>query len=376
MTLKTPPRPPREAREILDPLAHRADELGITLYAVGGCVRDWLLGRATHDLDLVCESDPKPLAAECARLQGGAVESFGQFGTLRVLSEGAMRVDFATSRREQYPEPASLPVVAPAPIEEDLKRRDFTVNALALALNGPRAGRLLDPFGGAADLAAGKLRLLHDASLRDDPTRVFRAARYACRLSLKPDADLARQAAAALGSGHASRLSPHRLTQELLRLLGEAEVACPLRLLKGWGYLALWHPRLKAPPAELRGVEERLGAMAVALDGQGPDFLNKLALDRRISGDLHELLKLVQEKKAAKDEIPAAARSVLKALQPDLPTAALKPLLLTGQDLKTLGLPPGPRYKELLDEAAGLQWKGKLTTRTQAVSWLKAKARA
>lgn len=362
---------------MLDPLSRLADARGLSLYAVGGCVRDWTLGRPTYDLDLVCEGDPRPLAEECARRAGGTIEAFGQFGTLRVLSKGRLRFDFATSRREAYPEPAALPVVeTPAPIEQDLRRRDFTVNAMALALNGPRAGAVLDPFGGAGDLAAGRLRLLHAESLRDDPTRVFRAARYAARLSLTPDADFKRQAAAALSAGHADRLSPHRLTQELLRLLGEAEPAAALSLLKKWGYLRFWHAALKAPPAALQGVEERLGAMALALGADGAAFLSKLVLDRRLSGDLHELLKLVAERRAAKDDVPAAARRVLKVLQPKLPAAALKPLLLSGQDIMALGLKPGPRFKELLDEAASLQWKGALSTRPQALKWLKMKLAA
>lgn len=375
MSLK-PPRPPKAARALLDPLSHLAEGLGVSIYAVGGCVRDWMLGRVTYDIDIVCEGDPSPLARECARRLDGTVEEFGQFGTLRVLSPSKLRFDFATARREKYPEPASLPVVStPAPLREDLSRRDFTVNAMALGLTGPDAGRVLDPFGGKADLEAGRLRLLHGQSLRDDPTRAFRAARYACRLSLTPDADLERQAAEALTEGHAARLSPHRLTQELLRLLAEPELSCPLKLLRRWGYLALWEPRLKAPPAELTQPEERLAAMALSLDGDGASFLNRLVLDRRLSGDLHELLKLSSEKKAAKDEPPVAARRALLALHPKLPAVALKPLLLRGEDLKALGLPPGPRYKEILDEAAALQWRGKLTTRARALAWLKSRAK-
>ena len=366
---------PSAARALLSALARRADALGLPLYAVGGCVRDWLLGRAPFDLDLVCEGDPKPLARDCARRLGGAVEAFGQFGTLRVLSRGRLRVDFATSRRERYPEPAGLPVVSPAPFADDLKRRDFTVNAMALALTGPKSGQLIDPFGGAADLKARRLRLLHGQSLRDDPTRAFRAARYACRLALKPDADLERQVADALAAGHAGRLSPHRLTQELLRLLAEPELSCPLRLLKRWGYLAFWHPRLKAPPAALRGGEERLGAMALQLSAEGPAFINRLQLDRRFSGELQELLKLAAQRGAAKGAISAAAKRALRAVFPKLAASALKPLFVAGEDLKVLGLPPGPRYREILDEAAALQWRGRLSTRAQALRWLRAKAR-
>ena len=328
-------RAPKAARELLEPLARRAEALGLPLFVVGGCVRDWLRGAKTYDLDLVAVGDPAPLAVEAARLLGGTAESFGQFGTFRVLSPSRFRVDLATARREEYPKPASLPVVTtPAPIEEDLKRRDFTVNAMALALTGSKAGQILDPFGGAEDLAAGRLRLLHAQSLSDDPTRAFRAARYAVRLKLSPDA------------------------------------AGPLALLERWGYLSLFGGPLPAPPPALRGVEERLGAMTLLLNEDAPGFLGRLALDRRLSGDLHELLRLIAEERAPRDEVPAAARAVLRALRPDLPASALKPLFVSGEDLKALGLKPGPAFKNILDDLAALQWLGKITTRRQALTHL------
>lgn len=361
---------PADARRRLEPLARRADGLGLPLFAVGGCVRDWLRGRKTYDLDLTCEGDPAPLARLAAEQLGGTVEAFGRFGTLRVLSPEKFRFDFATTRRETYPEPAALPVVQkPAPIEKDLERRDFTVNAMALKLNGADAGRLVDPFGGVRDLKAGRLRLLHDQSLRDDPTRAFRAARYACRLSLAPDADLERQVRAALEAGHAARLSPHRVTQELLRVLGEPDPACPLSLLERWGYASLYGAGLPAPPKRLKGVEERLGAIALALGKGGPNFINRLVLDRKLSGDLHELMKLVSEGRVARDEMPAAAKTALKAVMPKLPASAYKPLMLAGEDLKALGMTPGPAFKGILDEAAARQWRGELKTRAQALAW-------
>jgi tRNA nucleotidyltransferase (CCA-adding enzyme) len=363
-------RPPKAAQALIEPLARRADALGLKLFVVGGCVRDWMRGRPTNDIDLVCESDPAALAAEAAKLLGGEAEAFGQFGTYRVKSASKLRVDLATARRETYPQPAALPVVAtPAPIEEDLRRRDFTVNAMALALNGPRAGELLDPFGGAADLDAGRLRLLHDQSLRDDPTRAFRAARYASRLKLSPDADLERQVRGALEAGHAARLSPHRLTQELLRVLDEPEAAGPLSLLEKWGYLSLFGARLPLPDQRLKGAEERLAGMVVELGlPAGHKLIERLALTRRLADDLFELLRLLDEKRAPRDEVPSHVRRVLAVLRPKLPKSALRPLVITGQDLKELGLQPGPAFKGILDQVAALQWEGKVTTRRQALA--------
>lgn len=365
-------RVPAAARRLLEPLARRARAEGLALYAVGGCVRDWLRGGSTNDYDLVCDRDPAPLLAWCRRAAGGRAEAFGQFGTFRVVGAGRppLRIDLAVARRERYPAPASLPVVAPAAsIEEDLGRRDFTVNAMALAFNGPRRGELIDPFGGRADLRAKRLRLLHASSLRDDPTRAFRAARYACRLGLRPDADLLRQCREAMAAGHAARLSPHRLTQELLRLLAERETRCPLAYLERWGYLALFGVRPPSPPRELRGVEERLCAMVLALGSRGKAFVDRLALERRLSGDLHELLRLTEEKRAARERLPIHVLRALRALRPGLPACALRPLFLNGSDLEALGLVPGPGFRRVLERAAALQWRGTLRRRSEALAW-------
>jgi tRNA nucleotidyltransferase (CCA-adding enzyme) len=142
----TGPRIPAQALTLLRPLARAARREGLPLYAVGGCVRDWLLGRAdVKDLDLVTEGDPAGLARLCARSLGGRAEAFGAFKTLRVMGKD-WRVDLAASRQEVYPEPACLPKVKPAPLARDLFRRDFTINAMAVRLRPEGAGELVDPY--------------------------------------------------------------------------------------------------------------------------------------------------------------------------------------------------------------------------------------
>ena len=153
---------PVAAAKILRPLAEEARVRGTPLYAVGGPVRDWLMHRPNFDLDLTVAGDPDPVAAVAARLLGGTVDIFGRFGTRRIVSKGKFRVDIATTRAESYPEPACLPVVDSlrVPIERDLFRRDFTINALAVRLDDGSLS-VTDPYGGARDMKDRILRVLH-----------------------------------------------------------------------------------------------------------------------------------------------------------------------------------------------------------------------
>ena len=199
------------------------------VYLVGGAVRDLLLGRGRADIDLVVEGDAAALAARL----GAEHVSHERFATAKVRLDGH-EVDIASARSESYPHPGALPVVAPAAdIEADLGRRDFTINAMAIPLRG--APEPIDPHGGAADVEAGLLRVLHRRSFLDDPTRALRAARYAARFgfALEPEtAELVR--ATDLGT-----VSQARREAELLRLASEATGPRGFELLAEWGLLDL-----------------------------------------------------------------------------------------------------------------------------------------
>jgi tRNA nucleotidyltransferase (CCA-adding enzyme) len=199
------------------------------VYLVGGAVRDLLLGRPGADLDLMVEGDARALAAQL----GGANSEHERFGTVEVEVEGH-EVDIVGARTETYPEPGALPVVTPAEsIEEDLARRDFTINAMAIPLQGEV--RLIDPHGGRADLGQGRLRVLHDRSFVDDPTRAIRAARYASRfgLGLEPRTEeLLRQA-------DLTTVSADRRRTELERLAAEENACDGFELLADWGVIDL-----------------------------------------------------------------------------------------------------------------------------------------
>ncbi len=364
-------RIPPSAWKALRPLAAEASRLGLALYVVGGAVRDWLKGLEADDLDLASEGDPSPIAGLCARLEGARAQAFDQFGTSMIRGR-RFRFDFARTRREVYERPAALPRVSPASIREDLFRRDFTINAAALRLSPSGAGELIDPCGGLRDLRARLLRVLHPASFRDDPTRVFRAARYLCRLRLRPAPGTLAMARAALREGHAALLSRHRLAQELLRVLEEREPSRPLRLLRRWGYLQLLHPRLGLPRAWAKTPEERLGLLALSLGEEGSAFLRSLPLERGLSSQILEALRLAGARASPRaTPFPLAAR-LLSLAFPRLPRQATCPLMIGGRDIEALGIPPGKDYRRILESAARAQWEGRFGSRPRALAWLRA----
>src|SRR3954447_10430159 len=153
-------------------------------WLVGGAVRDLLLGAASVDLDVAIEGDAREVARELAARLGGEAVEHERFGTATVRAD-ALTVDLASPRRESYAHPGALPEVEPAPLDEDLARRDFTVNAMAAALDSERLGELRDPHGGRGDLEAGVIRVLHPKSFIDDPTRLLRAVRYEARFGFR-----------------------------------------------------------------------------------------------------------------------------------------------------------------------------------------------
>jgi tRNA nucleotidyltransferase (CCA-adding enzyme) len=230
--LKLTPNPPEKLAEALrdsyPELEAVREAAGDPVYLVGGAVRDLLLGRGRSDIDLVVVGDAGGLAA---RLGAETVEH-ERFATAKVELDGH-EIDIATARTETYPSPGALPVVEPAgSIEEDLGRRDFTINAMAVPLSG--AG-LIDPHGGRADLENGLLRVLHARSFEDDPTRAIRAARYAARLGMR----LENETEALLRAADLETVSADRRERELLRLAGEPTAPEAYRLLDEWGLVAL-----------------------------------------------------------------------------------------------------------------------------------------
>ena len=234
-------RLPNNTLAMLCDVASAAAALGLPIYLVGGTVRDILLGVPTIDLDFTVVGSASRLAESYAKTHGVRVASHSQFGTASVHI-GALTLDFASARKERYPHPGALPVTDHGGLQDDLLRRDFTVNAMAIDLSSGNWGTLIDIRGGRQDLERRTISVLHDLSFRDDPTRMLRAARYAHRLGFQLSArtaDLVRRDAAFM-----RRVSGPRRWKELQRTLNEAEPEGALALAQEWGILSQAHAAL------------------------------------------------------------------------------------------------------------------------------------
>ena len=229
-------------------VARAAEQAGVEPYMVGGAVRDALLGRApTGDLDIALVGADAVTFAQIARTTGGRISKSSQFNTAR-LEIGDRAVDLAMARAETYPQPGSLPVVRPGTLAEDLARRDFSVNAMAVSLGEDCWGNLSDPHGGRDDLRKANLRTLHEGSFNDDATRILRAARYAARLSFVLDDNTLRSLDRSIE--FLSTISAARIRNEIERIFLEAStVAATLRTLDGWGALSGIHPAIRIDSA-------------------------------------------------------------------------------------------------------------------------------
>ncbi|MCM2266633.1 MAG: hypothetical protein NDI60_02540 [Elusimicrobiales bacterium] len=277
---------------LLEQAAALADAAGLELYAVGGCARDWALGRASADIDFLVSGDPAPLVAGLEREYGGTHKKFSPFLTVRFFDGTGRRLDFARFRKETYPRPAALPEVSQAlSAAEDLGRRDFACNAMAVRLNGPEKFSLLDPYKGLEDLAAGALRVLHAKSFQDDPTRVYRAARFAGRFGWRLEGGTLELALAAVKDGLPGLLSRERLRNELVKILSEADPLPALGLLKDLGALAFLHPAFAFGPAllALPPGRPRLAGVAALMGPAGAEFLAGLNLSKKETAELAAL---------------------------------------------------------------------------------------
>ena len=221
---------PARVKPLLQQIGRIAGRCGAPSYAVGGCVRDWLLGiERAADLDVTVEGNGIDLARAVARELKGTVIAHQSFGTATVTlaDEVPSRVDFASCRREAYVKPAAYPRVSPGTLEDDLFRRDYTMNAMAVAIAPGRFGRLVDPFEGAQDLQRKALRVLHDRSFLDDPSRILRGVRFLQRFGLQWEPGTERAVREAVAAGALGWLNPGRLGKELNLMCREPDpIAC------------------------------------------------------------------------------------------------------------------------------------------------------
>lgn len=254
-----------QSRALLATVGRLAAAHGARAFAVGGLVRDaWLADApARTDLDVVVEGDAPLVGRALAAALGGALVEHERFLTASVTFADGRRVDLVTARSERYEGGGALPRVLPAAIAQDLRRRDFTVNAMAVELASGVFG-LLDPLGGALDVARRRLRILHPLSFVEDPTRIFRAARYAARLGFALDGWSVRARALALELAPYPSLSPARLVSELERILGDTAPGPALAVLARAGAFRLVAPGHRATRATMAALRALPAGLAWA----------------------------------------------------------------------------------------------------------------
>lgn len=223
--------------ELLD----AAEEHGGRVELVGGAVRDIMLGSRPRELDVIVDSGVEQLAGALASRLGGEMTLHERFGTAVVRGAHAS-IDLATIRAESYPSPGALPDVHPGSPEEDLARRDFTINAIAVGLTGEHQGQVRAVGDALDDLAGRRLRVLHDASFLDDPTRILRLARYAARLGFEIEPHTAALLASALAADVLKTVSGQRLGAELRLAFAEPDPVGPLAELDRMGVFTAWEP--------------------------------------------------------------------------------------------------------------------------------------
>lgn len=211
-----------------------ADEVGAEAYLVGGAVRDAVLGERSNDLDISVCGATDAFVGKLTKMPRCALLRTSQFGTYLLKYEGRV-FDVVAVRRESYAKSGALPTVAPGTLLSDLERRDFTINALAVGLNGQSWGELIDPLDGLADLRAKVVRIIHQKSFADDPTRLIRAVRYAVRLGFELEADTGKLLAK--NATFITRISGSRIIAELTKVLAEPKRAAMFAKLHGFGVL-------------------------------------------------------------------------------------------------------------------------------------------
>ncbi|GAQ95645.1 tRNA nucleotidyltransferase [Thermodesulfovibrio aggregans] len=412
----------QEIYEILITAGKLAEEMGYGAYLVGGSVRDLLMRRPSPDIDIVVEGDGIAFANELAKKIDGKVTPHPRFATAKILKEikkngeiQSFHIDIATARTEYYESPASLPKVETSSIKKDLYRRDFTINALAVKLNLKDFGLLIDFFGGQRDIKEKKIKVLHNLSFVEDPTRAIRAIRFSEKLEFKISKHTENLIKLAVKMNIFEKLKGPRLYEEIILLLKETLPHQSIKRLADYGLLRVFHPSLDEKKLlsdlakayeTVQGIEilflrekyrKELIYLMVILwnlkENERHEFLQKICVPENIKKEVIENISLAEKalQNLPSEEFPAEIYKLLNNLNLEtiilmmiyakeqqkkaisLYLTKLKEIkpLLRGEDLKNLGIPPGPAYKKIFDEILKEKLHGSLLSKEEEIEFAK-----
>jgi tRNA nucleotidyltransferase (CCA-adding enzyme) len=401
---------PPEILALVKAAGNIAASKGQRAYLVGGVVRDIFLKRRNLDLDLVVEGDALQLARQLAKGGDGKLVTHPRFGTA-TFKQGTFSLDVVTARSETYAEPGALPTVKPGSIQDDLFRRDFSINAMAASIDPAHFGDLVDPYGGKSDLDRHLIRVLHQRSFKEDPTRVWRALRYEQRLGFRLEFDTTTQLRR--DATIMDRISGDRLRHELGRILEEDYPEKVFYRAEWLGVLRHLHPALEGNG----WLGEHFDMAREASGGAKPDmnlylallawrlndealksFMERLKFGSEAARMLRDItgLKQALPSLVAPELTPSGIYHILERHRPETIMAAslvtdsalvkqrlelylsnlrFVELSLSGDNLRKMGVPAGKKMGALLKALKEAKLDGKVTTREDEKklvrSWLK-----
>ena len=352
--------------KLLKELGQVAQKHNLNIWAVGGFARDFILHKKTKDIDICVENNTAPLINYCQKTKGASVQKFNKFGTARVIFKDGFKLDFVCCRKEKYLKPAALPVVSKATIKEDLFRRDFTCNALALSLLPTEFFKIYDLYNSLKDIKNKKVAVLHAKSFEDDPTRLYRALRFAARLNFALSKETEKLFKTALAKNYISLLSPVRKTNEIVKFLEEAKPSKVFNLIKKYKAESLICKNFKAPKNidKFKTLEERLALLI--LTQKAPElFLNTLQMQKNKLVLTHNLLKFYKAAQAPLKTLTTQEIKLIKTLTPKINELAYTPCFIDGKTLQNMAI-KGAKISEVLSKIAKAQFAGKIKTKRSA----------
>ena len=412
-------RLPADIEKLLMSIGETADSMGVNAYAVGGFVRDLLFGYKNYDIDIVIEGDGITFAENFASTAGARVKSHQKFGTAVIIFPDGFKIDIATARTEYYEYPTALPKVEVSSIKKDLYRRDFTINTLAIKLNRKDFGFLTDFFGGQKDIKEKTIRVLHNLSFIEDPTRIYRAIRFEQRFGLRIARHTQNLIRSTVKIDLFHRLSGKRLFSEILLLLSEDDPAKSIVRLSEFDLLRFIHPSLQWDErsvimfesindaiawyrllfldkkydawkvyffgfidqltyAETEDtcrrleIRERLLEEILAVKRDTPDLIQKLyRLNDPTPGMVYELLRNNSQEQLLYLMARIEKQDVKKHISMYLGHLQDVRLSITGKDIVSLGIKPGPVYTTVLNRTLSAKLDGVVKTRDEELEFVK-----